>query len=242
MTGAASGIGRATAIRLSSEGADLALADINHEALEQLASELTANGNPPPTVLPFDAGDAESCRQLVDRAYDVRERLDVLCNIAGIMAAEHFTRIHENDWERMLRINLTSVFHLTKRAMPHLIKSRGNVVNIASAAGLTGIAYTASYSAAKAGVIALTKSNAVEFAADGVRVNAVCPGGVDTPMHQQGDAPEGADLSLFERHWPKLGGLCEPADIASAVAYLGSDDARQVTGITLVVDGGQLAG
>lgn len=246
VTGGASGIGRATAERLGAEGASLVLADFDIAGARTVAAAISAQHGVRAGAVAFDAADPESCRTMVDAAVAELGRLDVLCNIAGIMDWGGFCDYPEASWERMLRIDLSSVFYVSQRAMPHLLKTRGNIVSIASAAGLTGMPYVAAYAAAKAGVVALTKSMAVEFAAQGVRANAIAPGGVKTPMHDKTTNPAGVDQAmvakLAERHWPKLGELCEAEDIALAVAYLASADARFVTGIVHVVDGGQLAG
>lgn len=246
VTGGASGIGRATAERLGAEGAHLVLADFDIEGARRVAADIAAQHGVRASAVAFDAALAQSCRDMVDAAAAELGGLDVLCNIAGIMDWGAFAEFSEQAWERMLRIDLSSVFYVTQRAIPHLIASRGNVVSIASAAALTGLPYVAAYAAAKAGVVALTKSVAVEFAAAGVRANAICPGGVKTPMHDKTTNPAGVDQSMVqkvaERHWPKLGELCEASDIAAAIAHLASDEARFVTGIVHIVDGGQLAG
>lgn len=246
VTGGASGIGRATAEQLGLEGASLVLADFDIEGARSVAQAIADRNGVEAHAVHFDAANANSCRAMVDTSVGILGGLDVLCNIAGIMDWGGFLDFPEASWERMLRIDLSSVFYISQRAMPHLIERRGNIVSIASAAGLTGLPYVAAYAAAKAGVIALTKSMAVEFAAQGVRVNAIAPGGVKTPMHTKSTDPVGVDQAMVqklgERHWPKLGELCEPEDIALALAYLASNDARLVTGIVHVVDGGQLAG
>lgn len=245
VTGAASGIGKATAERLAAEGATLVLADLNAEGVRAHAESLARQQGVKAYPVAFNAADAASCRQLVDTAVDHLGGLHVVANIAGIMDWGPLDSFGEERWERMLRINLSSVFHICQRAMPHLVRSGGNIVNMASAAALVGIAYTTAYCAAKAGVVALTKSLAVEFAAQNVRVNAICPGGVRTPMNSGAASfPEGVDVSLLMRHASKLKGLdfCEPQDIAHAVAFLASDDARFASGTILSVDGAQTAG
>lgn len=236
ITGAASGIGRATAERLAAEGARLLLADLDAAGLEAVAGRLGGE------AFPFDAGDAQSCRDLVARAAAAAGRIDILCNIAGIMDWGPMADFGDERWERMLRINLSGVWHLSRAAMPHLVESKGCIVNMSSAAGLVGIPYTTAYCAAKAGVVALTKSLAIEFAAEGVRINAICPTGVKTAMHGAVALPEGVDMALVMRNAPKLGDLCEAEDIAAAVAFLASDDARKITGVALPVDAGQTAG
>jgi NAD(P)-dependent dehydrogenase (short-subunit alcohol dehydrogenase family) len=245
VTGAASGIGKATATRFAAEGAQLVLADLNADGVRALAESLSKEHGVKATPVPFNAAESASCRELVDAAVEAMGGLDVLANIAGIMDWGPLESFAEERWERMLRINLSSVFHLCQRAMPHLVQSRGNIVNIASAAALLGIAYTTAYCASKAGVVALTKSLAVEFAAQGVRVNAICPGGVRTPMNAGAASfPEGVDVSLLMRHASKLKDLdfCEPEDIAAAVLFLASSDARFASGTILSIDGAQTAG
>jgi len=241
VTGAAAGIGKATALRLAQEGAALMLADINLAGAEAVAAEVSAQYGVKAAAVAFDAGDAASCRGIVDSAVRFLSGLDVVCNVAGMQKWDHFTEISDETWDRMLRVNLNSVFQVSRAAIPHLEKSRGNIVNIASAAGLIGIAYNAPYCAAKAGVIGLTKSIAVEFAARGIRANAIAPGGVKAGQAQN-PMPEGVDMNLVLRLFPKTGDMCETSEIAAAVAYLASDEARYVTGTIFNIDGGQLAG
>ncbi|MEI9982424.1 MAG: SDR family NAD(P)-dependent oxidoreductase [Aliidongia sp.] len=244
VTGAASGIGKATAERLAAEGADLVLADLQQEPIDTLAARLAETHGARVTAVVFDAADAASCRAMIDDGVAALGRLDVLCNIAGIMDWGPFAAFSEARWDRMLGINLTSLFHTSQQVLPHLVATRGTIVNMSSAGGLMGIAYTAAYCAAKAGVVALTKSLAIEYAASGVRINAVAPGGVNTPMVAGNPPPPGIDMALIARLFPKLNGgaLGEAADIAAAVAYLASDEARFITGTVLSVDGGQTAG
>ena len=147
------------------------------------------------------------------------------------------------DFDRILRVNTSSIFAMCQAALPHLITSRGTIINTASTAALQGLAYTVAYAASKHGVAAITKSLAVEFASHGVRINAICPGHVDTPMGNAPPPPGDVNWDLVMRNVPKLAdGTCAPSDIAEAFAYLASDAARKVTGTLLTVDGGQLAG
>ncbi len=237
VTGAASGIGRATALRLGEEGAHIFACDVDTSGLEDFATEAKGAGIRVDT-LALDVSDGEACRDAVAQAVDTCGKLDVLCNIAGISQLDLLENYSDELWNRMIGINLSSVFFLSQAAMPHLIETGGNIVNMASTAGLQGQAYNAIYCAAKHGVVALTKSNAQEFARRGVRVNAVCPGGVLTPLLRATKMPEGADAELFGRMMPLLS-LGRPEEIATAVAYLASDDARYITGHTLTLDGGQ---
>ncbi len=237
VTGAASGIGRATAIRLADEGAAVTIADINPDGLATTASMMAH----PARIVQFDASDTNSCRELVEKAS--AEGLDVLCNISGILKWGPTLDFDVTDFERILKINTTSVFILCQAALPHLIRSRGNIVNTASTAALQGIAYTVAYAASKHAVAAITKSLAIEYASKGVRVNAICPGHVNTPMGNAAPPPGDVDWSLVMRNAPKLvDGSCEPEDVAGLFAYLASDEARKITGSLFTIDGGQLAG
>jgi len=193
-------------------------------------------------IQPFDAVDFESCRNLVDVAG--RDGLDVLCNISGILKWGPTEAFSLDDFELVMKVNTTSVFVLCQAALPHLVRSKGNIVNTASTAALQGIAYTIAYSASKHAVAAITKGLAIEYGAKGVRVNAICPGHVETPMTRDTPLPEGdVDLALVMRNAPKLvDGACAPEDIAEMFAFLASDRARKVTGALFTVDGGQLAG
>jgi NAD(P)-dependent dehydrogenase (short-subunit alcohol dehydrogenase family) len=244
VTGGASGIGKASAARFAAAGANVVIADVNADGADGVARQLAAGHGVKTLALGFDAGDAAACRAMIDGAVAAFGRIDVLCNIAGIMDWGPLDQFTDERWERMLRINLSSLFHLSRHAMPHLVRSKGNIVNMASAAGLVGIAYTTAYCASKAGVIAMTKSLAVEFAAAGVRVNAICPSGVKTPMHTQNAFPEGVDIDLLMRNAPKMygGELSEADDIAASVVYLASDEARYISGVALAIDGAQTAG
>ena len=238
ITGAGSGIGRATAVRLAAEGARLALADINVRGLEEtlaLLAEPSAH-----SVCTLDVGNAPACRAAVAQAVQTHRRLDVLCNIAGFAKPLHFGDISVEEWERMLAVNLSGVFHMCQAAMPHLVGSRGCIVNMASTAAIVGQAYNSAYCATKGAVLMLSKALAVEFAGRGVRVNAICPGGVNTPLSASFKLPVDADMNLVGRLWPLME-TAEPEEIAAAVAYLASAEARFITGEGLVIDGAQTA-
>jgi meso-butanediol dehydrogenase/(S,S)-butanediol dehydrogenase/diacetyl reductase len=240
VTGAASGIGRATAQRLASEGATLMLADINAEGLEETRASLPDGVRAEVAV--FNATDDDSCRRMVAQTIETLGRLDVLCNIAGMSRSAKFLDLKREDWDRMFAVNTTSLFVITQAALPHLIQSRGNIVNMASASGRVGAPYFSHYAASKAAVISLTRSLAVEFSKEGVRVNCICPGGVNTPMAQVNADSMSADIDmdllrrLFALH-PEAG----PEEIAGAVAYLASDEARYVSGASFAIDGAQTA-
>jgi meso-butanediol dehydrogenase / (S,S)-butanediol dehydrogenase / diacetyl reductase len=237
ITGAASGIGRATAIKFAAEGANVTIGDVNEAGLNETAGMMASA----PRVVPFDAADVASCRALVAAAS--QDGLDVLCNISGILKWGPSEDFSVEDFQRIMAVNTTSVFALCQAALPHLLKTKGNIVNTASTASLQGIAYTIAYSASKHAVAAITKGLAIEFAARGVRVNAICPGMVNTPMGNSAPPPGDVDWALVMRNAPKLeNGMCEPEDIAELFAYLANDKARKITGSLFTIDGGQLAG
>jgi len=240
ITGGGSGIGRASAIRLTEEGAAVLLADIDEAKATETVSLLPAGANA--GVAALDVADPEQCRRAVADCVARFGRLDVLCNIAGIALCRHFTDISASDWRKVVDINLNGVFYMSQAAIPHLIESRGNIVNMSSSAGREGQAYNAVYCATKAAVLMLSKSLAIEYAHRGVRANAICPGGVKTPLTENFAPPRDADMSLFRRMFPLLEPMAAPEEIAAAVAYLASDEARFVTGIEFAIDGAQTAG
>ncbi len=239
VTGAASGIGQATALRLGEEGATLLLADINADGLAETAAALPEACKRETFLL--DVADSASCNAAVEACITAFGRLDVLCNIAGIALCENMHDITDDQWRRAMAINMDGVFFMSRAAMPHLLESGGNIVNMSSSAGLQGQAYNSAYCATKAGVAMFTKSLAMEYSKRGVRANSVCPGFVKTPLSASFNVPEGVDMALFGRMSPLYEGA-EPAEIAAAVAYLASDEARFITGIELPIDGGQTAG
>jgi len=239
VTGAGSGIGRAVAQRLANDGATLVLGDRNVEGVEQTARDIGERA----TAVSLDVADEASSRAIVERALSLHGKLDIVCNIAGVLDFGRFADLDANRWDRVISVNLTGVYNMCRAAMPHLIETKGNIVNMASAAGLVGVPYNAAYTASKHGVIGLTRSLALEFSKEGVRVNAVCPGGVKTPMLEQ-TPPENIDWSMVMRSasWLNDGEMSDPADIANAVAFLASDHARMISGSAMAVDGGQTAG
>jgi NAD(P)-dependent dehydrogenase (short-subunit alcohol dehydrogenase family) len=239
VTGAASGIGRATAQRLAAEGGRVLCADVNEPGLKETVTGLQAAGGEAVARV-CDVSDPEACRSVVAAALEAFGRLDVLCNVAGVAPIAHATQIAADQWNRVIAVNLSGTFFTCQAAIPHLLESRGNIVNTASSAGLAGVAYTSAYAASKGGVVMLTKELAVEFGRQGLRVNCVCPGGVDTPLSRGFVPPEDADPHLLRR-MQLVPRLAEPWEIAAAIAYLASDEARYVNGAAFPVDGGQVA-
>ena len=239
VTGAASGIGRAAAERLAAEGARVLCADLNEVAVKEAADAIQKAGGDA-TAGTCDVSDPEACRSIVADAVAAFGHLDVLCNVAGVGLHEHATRIAVEQWNRVIAVNLSGTFFTCQAAIPHLLETQGNIVNTASSAGIMGVAYTSAYAASKGGVVMLTKELAVEYGRRGLRVNCICPGGVDTPLARGFVPPEDADQHLLQR-MQLVPRLAEPSEIAAAFAYLASDEARYVNGAAFSIDGGQVA-
>ena len=238
LTGAASGIGRATAERLASEGARLLCLDVQAEALEESA-KLAADCGAEVEARLCDVSSEDESGAAVAACVGRFGRLDVLCNVAGILRFDHAHELSLEAWRRVMAVNLDGTFLMCRAALPHLLETGGNIVNVASIAALSGLPYGAAYGASKAGVMGLTRALAVEYAKQGLRANAVCPGSVTTPMTRS-PLPEDRDMALVMRQMA-LTGMREPVTVAGVIAFLASDDAAHVTGESVRVDGGTLA-
>jgi NAD(P)-dependent dehydrogenase (short-subunit alcohol dehydrogenase family) len=239
ITGAAAGIGKACAERMASEGGRIVCVDVQQEAVELTAKELRASGAEA-VAFACDVSDPAQVESTVARAIGEFGQLDSLCNIAGIL---HFDNTHElslEKWNKVLAVNLTGTFLMCQSALPHLLDGGGNFVNMSSTAGLAGNPWMAAYSASKGGVLALTRTLAVEYGKRGVRANAVCPGSIKTAMASQFRLPEGADAKLLQRIMP-LDTFRGPETAAALVAFLASEDAAHINGEEVRVDGGTLA-
>ncbi len=239
VTGAGSGIGKATALRLASEGASVVCADINGETVNAVAAEIETGGSSALAVV-CDVGDEAAIKATIDAVIGTYDKLDVLCNVAGVLSSSPSHEVTLEEWNRILAVNLTGAFFMCRYALPHLVKTKGNIVNTASTAALGGHPWMAAYGASKGGMISMTRVLAIEYVRQGVRVNAVCPGGVETPIHRQFKFPEAADVDLIRRAMP-FTYYGTPEDVAGTIAYLASSDAAYVTGVDLRVDGGALS-
>lgn len=240
VTGAASGIGRATLVRLCTEGATVLAVDVTAGALDQAvddANTAAAQAGGKATAHVADVSDEDSVISTVSEAVARFGRLDVLCNIAGIMRTAHSHESSLELWEKVLAVNLTGTFLFCREALPHLLESKGNIVNCASTSSHFGHPWMAAYAASKGGVAALTQSLAVEYAKRGVRVNAVAPGSVDSGLTQTISFPDDIDPSLFRRIMSPTG-VGRPESVASVVAMLASDDGAHMTGAVVRIDGG----
>ena len=225
VTGAAGGVGRAAVELLAGEGASVVGVDLN----------------PGEEVLGCDVSDEASVRAAVATAVERLGGLDIVVNVAGIDQFRRFEDLDAATWQRHLGVNLTGPMLVSQAALPHLRASRGNIVTISSIAGLRAQPYQAAYCASKGGVILLMKSLALELAADGIRVNTICPGGVQTdlPTNAAAEHPD-TDLDwglLMETAGARFG-FMPPSDVADAIAFLASDAAASVTGAVLSVDRG----
>jgi len=239
ITGAASGIGRATALRLAHEGAAVACLDVDAVGLEKTVSQIGAEQGRALVVV-CDVSDERSVQGAVAQAVEHFGRLDVLCNVAGMLRADRSHELKLEDWNRIITVNLTGTFLMCRAALPHLLASQGNIVNMSSTAALGAHPWMAAYAASKGGILSLTRALAIEYVKQGVRVNAICPGGVKTALHGTMQLPPDADFDLLKRALP-FRDFASPEEIASVVAFLGSADASYLNGIEIRADGGALS-
>jgi len=240
VTGAGSGIGRATALHTAGEGAAVVCADIDEASVKETAGLVVETGQQA-LAQACDVTDRASVREAMLRCGETFGGLHAVFNVAGIGGMAHTEEESEEVWNRILAVNLTGTFLVSQAALPLLLAHRHSaIVNVASVAGLNGQAYSAAYCASKAGVVGLTKAMAVEFVKRGLRVNCVCPAGVITPLMRQFAMPEGADADLVAR-LGLVAKLTHPEEVAEAMAYLASDGARSVNGVALAMDFGNTA-
>ena len=241
VTGGGTGLGRGIALRFGVEGANVVVSGRRPAPLAEVAQKIGAGGARALAV-PGDVTEPADVKRLVKTAVDTFGQLDVLVNNAGTVTSRtDVLGATEEDWERMFEVNLTAVFHMCKHALPELIKSRGNIINIASVNGLNGAPARAAYGASKGGLVILTKGMALDHAGQGVRVNAICPAFVETDLNR-GFVAELKKAGKFDALVAKHPlGLGAPEDVAAAAVFLASDEARWITGVALPVDGGVTA-
>jgi NAD(P)-dependent dehydrogenase (short-subunit alcohol dehydrogenase family) len=234
VTGAGSGIGRATARRFGAEGAKVACLDIAVDAADETAETIGSGA----VAVGCDVSNEDSVEDAVASVTEAFGPPDVLCNIAGIGQFAHTHEASVADWNRAIAVNLTGTFLMARAVLPSMLeRGDGVIVNTASNAGLQGIAYAAAYCASKGGVVQLTKALALEYLGRGIRVNVVAPGSVDTPLQGAFGMPDDVERKKIARLISPLGSA-QPEELASLFVYVASDEARYMTGSVVAMDGG----
>lgn len=239
LTGVASGVGRATALRLASEGARVYGLDVDVDGMAATAAAVTADGGTM-AVRATDVRVVAECRAAVDDCISEFGAVDIVGNIAGVANQRHVHQVTEEDWDLMNAVNVKGMFFLTQAALPHVIARDGNIVNIASNAGLMGQAYTVPYCATKGAVVNMTKALAMEFVKQSVRINAIAPGGIDTPLVHNFEIQADVDFALMQ---PYMGfrDASTAEQIAALFAFVASAEAGNIHGSILSADGGLTA-
>lgn len=237
ITGAGSGIGKSTALRLDKEGATLIIVDINEEHLNT-TKKLLSNKRSSSIVL--DISNLDGINQCFEMVKEEHKKLDALINVAGILRFDNSHEVKIEDWNKILNVNLTGTFFMCHHALPMLLETQGFIVNVSSTAALGSHAWTAAYSASKGGISAFSKTLAVEYGTKGLNVNCVCPASINTPMTASPNFPADIDTRLLKKIMPVDGVNRSPDDVASTIAFLASEDAVHINGIDLRVDGGLL--
>ena len=235
VTGASSGLGAATAKLFAQRGATVFGIARDTERMAAVFEDVQGG-----EFASVDITSPQACRAAVEQCVERFGRLDVLVNAAGFHQMRHTTEVTDDEWAYDLAVNLSAPFYLCRAALPYLLDG-GNIVNVSSVAGVEGEVYSAGYCSAKHGMVGLTRALAVEFTRERLRVNVVCPGGMLTPQVTDFSAPDNADFKLIMRIAAPRG-LMEPADVASVIAFLASDDAAAVHGAVYEIDNGKLAG
>jgi NAD(P)-dependent dehydrogenase (short-subunit alcohol dehydrogenase family) len=240
VTGAASGLGRMTALKLAEAGCDLWLVDVNEAGLAETAELLAPHGRKIGSEV-ADLSDPAACQAVIAHAVETFGRLDALCNVAGLIYLANTPQMPQAQYERTIDVNLNAPFFLSQAAIPHLLKVNGAVVNVASCASYIGEAYAAAYCASKWGLVGMTKAMAMEFQKQPIRINAVAPGGMITNIATNFTPPEGCDFELLKR-FSGLRGQVEVEDVADLVVLLASPAGRGFHGACLSLDAGITAG
>nr|WP_243760559.1 SDR family oxidoreductase [Aestuariicella hydrocarbonica] len=241
VTGAASGLGRGTAVALATAGAKVCLVDLNEAGLQETATLVQALGVEC-LVRPADLSQKDNCEAVVAETVAAFGRLDALCNVAGVIFFNHSTDMTQVQWDTTMAVNLSAPFFLSQAAIPHLLEQHGAIVNVTSSASFMGEAYAAAYCATKAGLTNLTKAMAMEYMHKPIRINAVAPGGMVTNIVSSFmNMPKDLDGSLMQRFKP-LRGTVEVDDVANLVAFMASDAARGYHGNCISIDNGITAG
>ena len=240
VTGAASGIGRAVAQRIAREAGNVFCVDVNSELLQETVDLISAEGVGVAESRVCDVSDAKSVTETVQACVDTFGSLYSIINMAGLLRFDDTEQLLLEDWDHIIAVNLTGTLLFCKAAIPHLLESRGSIVNAASTAAIAGLPCGVAYSASKGGVLAMTRSLAIEYGKRGVRANCICPGDINTSMSKDAEFPESMDFDLIPRLM-SLTGAREPEVVAGVAAMLASEDAAHITGEDIRVDGGTLS-
>ena len=240
ITGAGSGIGRATSILFAREGARVGLLDMSREGLETTVSAM-GNGDPPARVFATDVRDEAAVQAAVAECEASFGKLDTVVNVAGVSWTEDMTKTTREQWDRVVDTNLRGLFHVCKHALPAMLRAGGgSIVNVSSILGLVGDPVQPTYCASKGGILSMTRALAIAYGPKNIRANVICPGDVNTPMLSTWVDEQEDPAGTWEKirtSYP-IGRIAEPEDIAYAALFLASDESRCVSGATLVVDGG----
>jgi NAD(P)-dependent dehydrogenase (short-subunit alcohol dehydrogenase family) len=242
VTGAASGIGRGIALRLAELGAAIVILDIDAAGAKSTEERIAQQGKA--RFEKCDVRSSRDCQQAVAAAINAFGKIDILCNNAGVILRKDVTNLTEDEWDLALDVTLKSIFLLSREVIPHMIKAgSGVIINTGSGWSLKGGPQAASYCAAKAGVLNLTRAMAIDYGKHNIRVNCICPGDIDTPMLQSECEQLGEETVTFLREAANrpIARVGTPEDVANAVLFLASGMATWITGTHLVVDGGGLA-
>ena len=239
ITGAASGIGKASAERIPSEGGKVVCVDRQREAVEQAVADIIAAGGEA-FAIACDVTDQESVKATVAAAVEKYGKLNALCNIAGVLRFDHTLDLKMEDFDFVMNVNARGAFMMCQAAIPHLLQTKGFIVNMSSTAALGAHAWTLAYSASKGALLSMTKCIAIEYMLEGLNCNAICPGGIETPMIEAAahQIPEDVDMRLLQKVTLPDGSFAPPSDVASAVAFLACEDANHITGDHIRLDGG----
>lgn len=241
ISGAASGIGEAVSRLFAREGAQVAMADVQNQRGERLQHEIISSGGSA-LFLNCDVRNPDQIQSSIDRTVDHFGALQILVNCAGIVHVQTLDEYASSDWDQLMAVNVRSVYLATRYAMPHLRKSkRSYIVTLGSISSFVGQAGTPAYTASKYAVLGLSRSIALDYAADGVRCNCICPGITDTPMLRHHMSPDVAGSLSQRLHRVPLGRALAAEEIARAALYFSCEDSAGVTGTSLVIDGGYLA-
>ena len=240
VTGAASGLGRATALKLASTGADLCLVDFNEAGLAETAALAQGEGALV-RVRQAALTDPDQCPAAIEAAVERFGRLDALCNVAGIIVMAHAHEMARADWDKVIAVNLTAPFLLSQAAIPRLLETEGAIVNVASSAAYIGEAYAVAYCSSKFGLLGMTKALAMEYTRQPIRINAVGPGGMATNIGANMSFPADPDMELMSRYMG-LRGMVEVDDVADMIALLASPAGRSFHGACINIDAGITAG